>query len=390
MGYFNVSVLVGVASLSRQVLFVVNDSGFFVSHRLPVAIAAKNAGYDVTIAAATGSHVEKITESGLNFISIPLKRRSLNIIAEVRLFFAIAWLFRSLKPDIVHLVTIKPVLYGGIAARLLHVPAVIYAISGMGYLFTNERGGMIRRLVEALYRYALRYGHSRVVLQNASDRETLKTMNALLPGHDVLIPGSGVDLKRFTPTPLNCDVPIIVLPARMLWDKGIGEFVAAAEMLRERGVSARFALVGECDNENPAAITLRQLQSWRDEALVEWWGYRQDMPAVYAMSCLVVLPSYREGLPKALAEAAAAGRAIITTDAAGCREVVEHGKNGLLVPVRDSGSLADAIQTLLSDKNRLIKMGNESRKIAEAKFDLHKIVDMHLAVYTDLLDSFSR
>jgi len=382
--------MVGEPSLSRCILFIVNDSAFFVSHRLPVAVAAKNAGYDVTVATAMGERVDEITKAGIDFVAIPLNRGSLNVLAELRLIMAIASLYRSVKPDIVHLVTIKPVLYGGITARLFQVPAVVYAISGMGYLFTNERGGIVRKLVEFLYRIALKHRRGTVIVQNDSDRATLQEIHALPFGHDLLIPGSGVDLKRFVPTPLNINESIVVLPARMLWDKGVGEFVAAAKMLKHRGVPARFVLVGEYDADNPAAIDRQQLQAWQDEGVIEWWGYRPDMPEVLSMASLVVLPSYREGLPKTLAEAAAAGRAIITSDAPGCRDVVEPNKNGVLVPIRDAESLADAIQRLLSDKNRLIAMGNESRRIAEAKFSLEKIIDMHMSIYNSLSDYHGR
>jgi glycosyltransferase involved in cell wall biosynthesis len=389
MGCTNVSGLVGDSGLSRRLLYLVNDSAFFVSHRLSIALAAKKAGYDVVVATAEGERIDEITGAGLEFISLPLKRGSLNILSELRLFIAIVLLFRSLKPDIVHLVTIKPVLYGGIVARLLHVHAVVYAISGMGYLFTNERGGIVRSVVEALYRFALGNRQGRVIVQNNSDRDTLQAIHALPPGHDVLIPGSGVDLTRFNTSPINNNEEIIVLPARMLWDKGVGEFVTAARLLRQRGMAARFVLVGEYDAHNPASISRQQLKQWQDERVIEWWGYQYDMPSVMAKACLVVLPSYREGLPKVLVEAAAAGRAIVTTDAPGCRDVVVQGRNGLLVPIRDAVSLADAMYELLKDRNRLASMGFESRKIAEARFGLEKIVAMHLNIYNLLTNNIN-
>jgi len=364
----------------------VNDSAFFVTHRLPVALAAKDAGFDVSVATAVGERVDEITRAGLRFIAIPLKRGSTNIFSELRLMIVLARLFLSLKPDIVHLVTIKPVLYGGILARLLHVRAVVSAISGMGYLFTNKRGGLIRRVVETLYRFSLGHRHGKVIVQNASDRETLEEIRALPVGHDVLIPGSGVDLKKYIPVPVNSSESIVVLPARMLWDKGVGEFVNAAKLLHQQGVTARFVLVGEYDAHNPAAISRQQLEQWEKEGDIEWWGFQHDMTSIFARACLVVFPSYREGLPKSLAEAAAAGKAIVTTDAPGCRDVVEHGRNGLLVPVRDTVCLANAIKELLKDKDRLVSMGYESRKIAESKFGLEEIVAMHLRIYRNLTE----
>lgn len=370
--------------MSRRLLFVVNDSAFFVSHRLPVAIAAKQAGYDVAVAAAEGERINEITEAELDFIAIPVKRGSKNVFTELRLFIALIVLFRKFKPDVVHLVTIKPVLYGGILARLLRVKGVVFAISGMGYLFTNERRGLVRDFVEGLYRFALGHPHGKVIVQNESDRNTLQAIHALPASHDILIPGSGVDLKKFIPAALNFQESIVVLPARMLWDKGVGEFVESARLLRQRGVSARFVLVGGIDADNPAAIMKEQIQVWQDDGVIEWWGYQEDMSKIFAMSVLVVLPSYREGLPKVLAEAAAAGRAIVTTDAPGCRDVVVNGVNGLLVPVGESESLAAAMAELLSDRNRLLEMGHESRIIAEERFDLKKVVERHLLIYASL------
>lgn len=371
-----------------RLLFVVNDPAFFVSHRLPLGVAAKDAGFEVLVATAPGGGEAEIADAGLSHLSIPISRSGTNPLAELWLLWAIARLYRSVRPDLVHLVTIKPVLYGGLAARCFSIPGLVSAISGMGYLFASQRRTPVKRVVELLYRAALGHPNSRVVVQNHADREELRRMGALRDGQDTLVAGSGVDLAEYTAAPLPDGQPLVVLPARMLWDKGVREFVEAAEHLTALGIRARFALVGPHDPGNPSAVPAEQLERWRDAGPVEWWGRRDDMPQVLARASLVVLPSfYREGVPKALLEAAAAGRAIVTTDTAGCRDVVEPGKNGLLVAPRDAFSLADAMAQLLVDPERLEAMGRYSRLKAEAEFGIERVVAAHLEIYRTLLEN---
>jgi glycosyltransferase involved in cell wall biosynthesis len=373
-------------SVAVRLLFIVNDAGFFMSHRLPLALAAKASGYDVIVATGGGDGAEEVRRAGLDHRTHPLQRSGTNPLLELRLLLAIARLYRDTRPGVVHLVTIKPVLYGGVLSRLMGVPAAVFAISGMGYLFGDERPGLIHRLVRLMYRAALGHQNSMVIVQNEADRQQLRIMGALRRGRHVLIPGSGVDLSDFVPTPLPAGKPVIVLPARMLWDKGVGEFVEAARRVKERGLDCRFALVGPQDADNPRAVSHEELETWRREGAVEWWGKRSDMPEVYAMASLVVLPSYyREGVPKALLEAAAAGRAIITTDAPGCRDVVEDGVNGRLVPPRDADALAHAIIEILTDRAVLEEMGRRGRARAEREFGVERVIHEHMKIYQSLV-----
>jgi len=340
----------------------------------------------VTIATGTGLREEEITDAGLNYIKIPISRGGKNPFSELRLLFALFKIYRKLKPELVHLVTIKPVIYGGILSRLMSVKGVVIAISGMGYLFTRQRQGLVKKLVSWIYRFSLGHKNSRVIVQNRTDRKLLQDMGVLNEGQDVLIPGSGVNLREFVPKPLPEGIPLVILPARMLWDKGVKEFVEAAKILQADGVKARFALVGPADLDNPAAVTIEQLEVWKNEGPVEWWGYCADMPSVYAEASLVVLPSYREGMPKSLLDALASGRAIVTTDAPGCRDVVESEKNGKLVPVGDSVSLANSIISILSDRNILVDMGKYARKIAEERYRVEYVVKEHMEIYKNLLN----
>ena len=371
-----------------RLLFVCNCPAFFVSHRLPIAEACIAAGYDVHVATATtdAGALAAITRVGAQHHGLLLDRSGTHPLHEARTFAQIFRLIHQLRPKILHLVTIKPVLYGGLAARVLGTPCRVAAISGMGHLFINEDRGIPRRLLEWAYRSALKHPNGRVIVQNPTDRDALRKLHSMPEEHNLLIPGSGVDLKTFTQAPLPTDAPqIVVMPARMLWTKGVGEFVAAARELRRQGVSARFVLVGPHDPHNPAGIPLEQLECWRENADVEWWGHRQDMPDVLAKATLVVLPSYREGLPKCLIEAAAVGRPIITTDTPGCRDTVNPGETGVLVPPRDAGALARAMGQLLSQPDKLRSMGRQARIKAEREFGLPRVVKRHLEIYEQLM-----
>lgn len=362
-----------------------NDAAFFVSHRLVLAQAARAAGYRVVVATGPGQASQTIIDSGLEHRELPMTRSGTSPIAEVRLLFAIARLFRTVRPDLVHLVTIKPVLYGGILARVLRVPARVAAVTGMGYLFTESRKSLTRKIAEILYRLALNHPNGCVIFQNNEDWQYLVDIRALEKDQGTLIPGSGVDLATFQPTDLPEGPPIVLFPARMLWDKGAGEFVEAARALRGNGSTARFVMVGPCDPENPAAVSREQIESWQNEGIVEWWGARNDMPQVLASANLVVLPSYREGMPKVLLESAAAGRAVLTTDVPGCRDAIDPGRSGMLVPPQNAQALASAIEQLLADRTRLGEMGHAGRDLAKRIFGIDRVIDAHLTIYHDLL-----
>jgi glycosyltransferase involved in cell wall biosynthesis len=362
------------------VLFVVNDPAFFVSHRLPVALEARRRGHRVEVATPDGQAVATIRSHGLTFHEIPLNRRSFQPIEEAWSIAALYRLFRRLRPDVVHLVTHKPNLYGGIAARLAGVPTVVNAISGLGYMFiaSGLRSQLRRHAVEVAYRVSLGHAKGHVIFQNPDDRDQFIERKLVTPPKVVMIKGSGADIRRFVPQPEPDGIPLVVLPARLLRDKGVCEFVEAARLLRG---SARFALVGDTDPGNPASVTAAEVKAWVDAGDVEWWGFRRDIHEVFAQSAIVSLPSYREGLPKALIEAAAAARPIVTTDVPGCREIVRNEENGLLVPARDSHALAAALRRLLADRQLRERMGAEGRARVEAEFSLDRVVTQTVDLY---------
>ena len=369
---------------SPRLLIVVNDAAFFLSHRLALALGARDAGFDVHIATPRDEASPRIEAAGLPFHAIPLSRKGTSPAGELRTIAALVKLYRELRPDIVHHVTAKPILYGGLAARIARVPAVVHAVSGLGYVFiSNEpRARAIRRGIMATYRLVTSHPNCAVIFQNDDDRRVFGS--AIRTKRIELIRGSGVDLTRFRPTPLPSGVPVVVLPARMLWDKGVAEFVEAARLVRAPGVSARFVLVGDLDANNPAGVPRERIEAWVKDGFVEWWGMRTDMPAVLEQSTIVCLPSYREGMPKTLLEACAAGRPIVTTDVPGCRDALTGGDYGVLVPARDAAALATAIAELLADRPRLERMA-ASAAAAAAQFAVEVVLGRHIALYRSLL-----
>lgn len=379
--------MTGQASRPR-LLLVVNNASFFVSHRLPLGLAAIAAGYEVHVACPPSEALDALAGHGFVPHAVPIARGRNTPGSEIATLRALFRLYREIRPDIVHHVTVKPVLYGSLAARMAGVPAVVNAMSGLGYLYTTTglSAWLRRAAVETAYRFAFRQPELRVIFQNPDDRDVFVRRRLVRERDTVLIRGSGVDPSQFVPSPEPAvGDPIILLPARMLWDKGVGEFVDAARRLMARGVRARPVLVGDVDEGNPSSVPRERIQDWVAEGVVQWWGFRRDMPEVYADTSIVCLPSYREGVPKSLLEAAACGRAIVTSDVPGCREVVTHGLNGLLVPPRDPAALADALQALIDDPPRRARMGAAGRRRVESEFTAEFLVGQQLALYRDLI-----
>lgn len=375
--------------MKKKLLFVVNVDWFFLSHRLPIAIEAIKQGYEVHLATCITDKLDELLSHALIVHPVNIGRSSTSLSAEARTFWSLLKVFRTVRPHIVHLVTIKPVIFGGIASRLTGTPGVVAAISGLGFVFLAKgwKALVIRTLVGVSYRLALGKRNIKVIFQNTSDRETLMQVSGLQREKAVMISGSGVDLSAYAAKPLPQGVPVVVMAARLLRDKGVHEFVSAAQLLKHRGIEAHFWLVGDPDTGNPASVNDADLSFWRSEGVIELFGHRNDMANVFAQSHIVVLPSYGEGLPKVLVEAAANGRAVITTDCPGCRDAIIPNVTGVLVPPRDAVALADAIQRLLQDHTLRECMGQAGRQLAEREFAIEKVVSAHLAVYRDLLES---
>jgi len=374
--------------MPSRILYVVNSAEFFLSHRLPIALAARDAGFEVHVATPPGPAVEEIRSHGFEHHVFPLGRKSLAPWSELRTFFALWALYRTLRPTLVHHVALKAVLYGTAAARLTGVPAIVNAVTGLGYLFCQRglKGALLRALALLFFRPVLRASGIRVIFQNPDDQAEFEAAKVIHPGQAVLIRGSGVPMSRYLAAREPEGTPVVLFASRMLWDKGVGEFVEAARILEARGVAARFVLAGGTDEHNPKAVPSAELESWQRAGVVEWWGHRTDMPEVFAKSAVVVFPSiYREGVPKVLIEAAACARPIVTTDMPGCREIVRNGLNGLLVPNRDATAVADAVQRLLEDPALRGRMGEAGRALVQGEFALEIVIRSTLDVYREQL-----
>lgn len=367
-----------------RLLFIVNVDWFFLSHRLPVALAARDAGFDIHVATELTGEASAILSHGFTLHPISINRSSVGPLSLMTLLWTLWRLMRKVNPEIVHLVTIKPVLLGGLAARFAGIKRVIAAISGLGFVFTARgvRATGRRWLVALLYRFALRRPGVFVILQNGDDQNLLQTYAGISDSQVVRIRGSGVDLSEWSLHPLPAGTPVVLMASRLLVDKGVVEFIEAACALHGL-IEARFVLVGDVDPGNPTSMRREYLFSYVDSGVIEWWGKHNDMQQVLAASHVVVLPSYREGLPKVLIEAAAVGRAVVTTDVPGCRDAIIDGRTGLLVPPRDAVALASAIRSLVDDPQQLRAFGVAGRQLAENAFDVQDVISKHLQLYRD-------
>ena len=369
--------------MKKKLLFIINNPHYFLSHRLPIALAAREQGYEIHVATGEPDILPKIRAEGFTYHFIPLSRSGRNVFSETRSIIAMYRLMRRVKPTLVHLITIKPVIYGSLAARFARVPAVVAAVTGLGYAFIDHHAEarVLRKIVVQLYRIAFRHKNLKVLFQNDDDKNTLLSFRALKEEQTVLIRGSGVDLSQYVYSNEPETGPfVVVLASRLLKDKGVVEYVEAAKILKKSGLNVRFLLAGHTDPENPSSIHEGQLEEWAHAKDIEYIGH-QDTASLFPQVHIVVLPSYREGLPRVLVEAAACGRAIVTTDVPGCRAAIIPGKTGLLVKVSDSLSLAEAIHSLLVNTTLRNSMGMEGRKLAEKEFNITQIVDQHLYIY---------
>lgn len=339
-------------------------------------------GCELLLVAPRGEYTNRLKEHQFNFQHLHIDRRSINPLTEWITLDRITRLYRQFQPDIVHHFTTKCMIYGSLAAHSVGIARIVNSVTGMGYAFSGDQFArrMLRKIIKRLYRRAL--AGTTVLFQNPNDQIEFIHENLVTADQTFLIRSSGVNIDLFQPFPEPPGPPVVVLSGRMLVDKGIPEFIKAAQLLKERKVQARFVLVGRPDPQNPASIDERKLRSWQESGLIEWWGWNEDMTQIYRKAHILCLPSnYREGVPKTLIEAASSGLPIITTDSPGCREVVQDGKNGLLVPRYAVRELADAIQRLVEDEGLRRRMGQEGRLIAEREFNLEKVIAAILGIY---------
>jgi glycosyltransferase involved in cell wall biosynthesis len=371
----------------KKILYVVTEDWYFWSHRLALAHAARKEGYEVYVVTKSGEFAVAITAEGFRLYPLAINRSVGTLATEFLTLFRIFRAYREIKPDIVHHIALKPVVMGSVAAWFARVPVVVNSYTGLGFLFISEStfSRLFRRFLLPLLSCFLKGSSVNNIVQNTSDRDLLISLGLVLPDHTSLIRGSGVDMRIFNYThEVVTDRPIVLFASRLLRDKGISEFIDAATILKTAGCSARFVIAGDTDPGNPTSTSHKLVEQWVADGLIEWWGHRLDMPSVFSQVNIVCLPSYREGLPKVLLEAAACGRAIVTTDVPGCSDVVVEGVNGLRVPVRNSVRLADAIRTLVDSAELRNKMGLAGRKYVEANFDVDAVNVETVSLYNKL------
>jgi glycosyltransferase involved in cell wall biosynthesis len=369
-----------------HIVFLIGEDWFFASHFRARALAAQAAGWQVSVLTRTASAASlSLRDDGLTVIGVDFVRARLNPLAELRLLRSIVRHYRSLKPDLVHHVALKPILLGSLAARLAKLRRVVNAPVGQGFVFSSPtlKARLLRPWVSIALRVSIGARGAVAVFENEEDRAAMIAADAIAPAKAVLIRGAGVDIARFAPKPRANGVVQVVLGARMLRDKGVHEFIAAAKLLHAQGVTANFLLAGAPDPGNPAALSDAQL---RAAAPVRWLGPVSDMAALLASCDIACLPSYREGMPKFLLEAMASGLPCVATNVTGCREAVIDGETGLLVPARDVAALAAALARLIGDAALRTRMGGAGRARVVSNFSEAEVCAQTLRLYQRLIE----
>ena len=371
-----------------KVLLFANTAWYLYNFRRSLAFALLKAGHEVLLVSPPGPYGERLHALGLRWTPAPMKRRSLNPLRELALVLWLRSLMVRERVDLVHGFTIKCVIYGSLAGYLSGVQARLNSVAGMGYVFTSRdlKARALQPVVRNLLRLALKGSSVRLILQNLDDIAVFERAHLVDSRSIRFIPGSGVDCARFAPdSKRNPDSRFrVLLAARLLWDKGLNEYVGAARELKAQGRDIEFLLAGDSDPGNPASVPMKTVQAWISERLVNFLGHVEDMPALFRSVDAVILPSYREGLPKSLVEAGACGLALVATDVPGCREVVTDNVDGLLVPVRNSEALATAIARLHDSPELAVRLGLAAREKVLREFDERIVIERTLSIYNEL------
>jgi glycosyltransferase involved in cell wall biosynthesis len=370
--------------MKKKLFIVVNQDKFFLSHRLPIGNAAKDAGYDVTIVSEDTGVSNKIRENGLKTIALPIDKAGTNIISELKTFFFLYKLFKREKVDVVHLVGLKVMLWGSLACNLLGIHNVVSSVSGLGMLFYEQNSkSFISKSILKLLRFTHKNKKIKVIFQNNDNKAIFLRENVVKASQCKFTNGSGIDLNVYNYFIEPNSEPIkIVFTGRMIEDKGVLDLVEAANILKsEYYDKVQFLLSGDLDKNRPNAITEDILVSKCDGKYIKWIGFSKDVLSLLKGSHIMVFPSYHEGLPKSIIEAEAIGRPIVTTDSVGCRDTVIDGENGFLVPIKDPDSLAKALKRLIDDKDLRILMGKKSREFAVKRYDINDVIKVHLDIY---------
>jgi len=373
--------------MKKTIIYFVSEDWYFYSHRLPIAREAFNKGFKVVVATRINKHEDLIKSEGFELYPISINRGSLNPLSDLKTIFSLYKCYKKYNPDIVHQVAIKPVIYGTIVARLFGSIKIINAITGLGFVFVSDsiKAKIIRFFVHKMFRSLFSIKNLSLILQNKDDLNYFVTNNLMDENRISVIRGSGVNIETFVNSKIKKPIqPTIMLASRMLWDKGVGEFAKAAKIIKEQRLNVRFVLVGGTDSKNPSSISINQINEWTSSGVLEYWGKRADMVNVLNQSSIVCLPSYREGLPKVLLEAASCEKPIIATNVPGCREIVRAGENGILVEPKDVESIEKAIKYLVENPKEIEKMGKKGRQIVVENFSEKIVVSETLKLYNEI------
>ena len=374
--------------MNRKAMIVANSDWLLYHFRLPLLRALQEEGLTLDLVCPQGKYWDDLTNEGYDLLPWHMERKSLSPLRVTRAVFDLIRYYRELQPDVVHHITIQPIFYGSIAARIAQVPVVINNFTGLGYLFSGSRRAFwLRHITLPILRWAGAGKQVFTVVLNEQDRVTLLEKKLITEDQSQVIPGEGVDLERFHPSrdqDISEDEVVVLMAARLLWDKGVSEFVNAAETISAMHDNVNFLLAGAPDPGNPTSISQSRIDHWQADSPVEFLGYREDMASILRKADIAVLPSYHEGIPVFLLEAAASGLPLVATDLEGCRMVIEQGENGFLVPKGDEEELSAAIIKLIDDPDMREKMGVRSRIIVEDHFDQSQIVEQFLNLYRRL------
>ena len=370
-----------------RILFVITEDWALLSHRLHLVKAAMAAGHQVGLATRFSRHEEMLASLGVETYHWRLSRKSLNPFSELKSLFSLHHIILDFQPDLVHAVSQKPVLYTGVLKRLGGRFGFVAALGGIGYIFSSSalKARLLRPAISLVLRFALSGKKTAFILQNQDNISLFEKLRIVHVGQTKLLRGSGVEISLYKPSPLPEGITKIILPARMLWDKGVAEFIAAARRIKAQNIAAEFILVGDVDTHNAASVTQSQIDEWVENGIVQQWGRRDDMPQIYPSIHIVCLPSYHEGLPKVLMEAASCGRPVIAFDVPGSREIVQDGVNGFLVPFQDQNSLENALLNLIHNRALCTEMGREGRKLVEEEFSDARINQQTFNIWAEVL-----
>ncbi|KJR40902.1 group 1 glycosyl transferase [Candidatus Magnetoovum chiemensis] len=375
--------------MTGKILYFVTEDWYFSSHRLNIARASKEKGMEVIVVTRVDKHLNVMLNEGFKVYPLNLVRSGKNIIKELICIKRIIDIYIKEKPDIVHHVALKPILYGSIAANITKIPYIVNAFPGLGYIFSTKSllTFLFKRLLVLLYRIIFSSSGTIAIFQNIDNMSYFVKRGIITKDKAFLIRGSGVDTHEFLPKPEPDGVFTVMMASRMLWDKGVGEMIEAAKIFKTRNLPCRVVLVGKTDPENPNSVPDNILRQLNNDGIIQWWGYKENMAEIISMAHIIVLPTiYDEGVPKVLIEAASCARPIITTNMPGCRDIVRDNENGILIEPNDIDALTNAILKLMQSPELRDKMGKRGRAIVIEEFSTDIVVNTTTVIYENLLN----